>query len=464
VGLCSDDGGQTWNPIPIALDGSLDNFRDAAGNQGNDYPPNICLAVSPTNKDTVVIAWRGERLFISTHAGQNWTVAEGAPHVHSDVRRIYFDPTDSDGRTVFTATDGGVMITRDLGGSFQSGFNRQLPTMQFFGPRLTANQLFPGLIACATEDNGNLICQLEDQTALWKIADGGDGVLTSFIASGRLLRCNNTQEVGGIEVGNRVREAAWLPQDNQLESGLGRVIPIDGSTDGLANSNVLLFVENVRAPTFTNGFGELLHAIGIHGPLVYGAFGEPGALLWRLLKIVDISRDDFLFAVASPFGRVAFLGSNTGRMFALNTGTSAIQELFVENPEPDRTGSVTKIVAFDEGRAYAIYNASRGYVLQFGGLGWLPLGGDPAVPRGLGLPNEGLTALEVDRSTSPPTLFVASDRHAYISRDGGDTWKFATKGLPQKAHCTDLRLAEEPTGARSLYLGTYGRSVWKVNL
>src|SRR5262249_40800044 len=45
VGLRSDDGGQTWNPVPIALDGSLDNFRKAAGNQGNDYPPNICLPV-----------------------------------------------------------------------------------------------------------------------------------------------------------------------------------------------------------------------------------------------------------------------------------------------------------------------------------------------------------------------------------------------------------------------------------
>src|SRR5262249_17477978 len=131
-----------------------------------------------------------------------------------DVRRIYFDPNDISGRTIFSCTDGGLMVTRDLGGTFQSGFNRQLPTMQFFGLRLTANQIFPGLIACATVDNGNLICQLEDQTAFWQIADGGDGVLTSFIASGRLLRCNNTQKVGGIEVGNRVREAAWFPQDN----------------------------------------------------------------------------------------------------------------------------------------------------------------------------------------------------------------------------------------------------------
>ena len=464
VGLRSDDGGQTWHAMPIALDGSLDKFRDAAGNQGNDYPPNICLAVSPANRDIVVIAWRGERLFVSTDAGQNWQVAEGAPHMHSDVRRIYFDPTDNDGRTVFTATDGGVMVTRNLGGSFQSDFNRQLPTMQFLGTRLTANERFSGLIAGATQDNGNLICQAEDQTASWQLADEGDGVLTAFIASGRLLRCNNTEQIGGIEVGNRVREAPWLPQDHQLEPGPGRVIPIDGSTDGLANSEVSVFVEGIRTPRFTNSFGELLHAIGIHESFVYGAFGEPGAFLWRLLKIVDIARDDFLSTVGSRFGTLAFLGSNQGRMFVLGTRTSSIQELSVENPEPDKTGSVTKIVALDEARAYAIYNASRGYVLQFTGLGWLPLGANPEVPRGLGLPDERLTALEVDGSTFPPTLFVACDRHAYISRDGGDTWKFATKGLPANAHCRDLRLAEEPTGARFLYLGTYGRSVWKASL
>ena len=462
VGLRSDDGGQTWNPLPIALDGSLDKFRDAAGNQGNDYPPNICLAVSPSNQDIVVIAWRGERLFVSTDAGQTWKVAEAAPHMHSDVRRIHFDSTDRDGQTVFTATDGGVMVTRDLGGSFQSGFNRQLPTMQFFGPRLTASERFPGLIACATQDNGNLICQAKDQPAFWQLADEGDGVLTSFIASGRLLRCNNTEEINGTEVGNRVREAAWL--QNQLESGPGRVIPIDGSTDGLANSDIPLFVEGIRTPRFTNSFGELLHAIGIHGPFVYGAFGEPGALLWRLLRIIDIARDDYLTATGSRFGTVVFIGSNKGRMFVLGTATSSLQELFVENPEPDKTGSVTKIVALDEARAYAIYNASRGYVLEFGGLGWLPLGIDAEAPRGMGLPSDALTALEVDSSTFPPSLFVASYRHAYVSRDGGDIWNFAAKGLPAHAHCSDLRLATEPTGACSLYLGTYGRSVWRADL
>src|SRR5262249_41305138 len=337
-------------------------------------------------------------------------------------------------------------------------------------PRLTANERFPGLIACATQDNGNLICEAEDQTALWQIADEGDGVVTAFIASGRLLRCNNTEKISGTEVGNRIREAAWLPQANQLESGPGRVIPIHRSTDGLAKSEISVFVEGIREPRFTNAFGELLHAIGIHESFVYGAFGEPGALLWRLLKIVDIARDDFLSTVASRFGTQAFIGSNKGRMFVLGTAISSLQELFVENPEPDKTGSVTKIVALDEGRAYAIYNVNRGddvlrgYVLQFTGLGWLPLGGDPDVPRGVGLPDDKLTALEVDSSTFPPTLFVASDQHAYVSRDGGDTWKFATKGLPANPHCTDLRLVEEPTGARSLYLGTYGRSVWKVTL
>jgi hypothetical protein len=464
VALRSDDRGQTWDPLPIGLNGSLDEFRDKAGNQGNDNPPNNCIAVSPIQKDVVVIAWRGERLFVSKDAGQTWTVAEGAPHVHSDVRNIYFDPTDSTGQTVFLTTDGGLSVTRDLGASFQSGFNRQLPTMQFLQTRLTASEIFPDLIAGATQDNGNLICHVEDQTGFWQLADEGDGVLTSFTASSRLLRCNNTEEIGGVEVGNRVREAAWLSQQNQLESGPGRVIPIDGSTDGLANSTVPLFVESIRTPRFTNPFGEVLHAIGIHESLVYGAFGEPGALLWRLIRIVDISGDDFLSAVASRFGSVAFLGSNKGRMFALNTSTSSLQELFVENPETDKLGSVTKIVALDDSRAYAIYNASHGYVLQFTGLGWLPLGGDPEVPRGLGLPNDGLATLEVDSSTFPPTLFVASDRHPYISRDGGDTWKLATKALPQNSHCKDLRLAEETTGARSLYLGTYGRSVWRADL
>ena len=51
VALRSDDGGASWNMLPLRLGGSFEKFRNAAGNQGNEDPPNINIAVSPRQKD-----------------------------------------------------------------------------------------------------------------------------------------------------------------------------------------------------------------------------------------------------------------------------------------------------------------------------------------------------------------------------------------------------------------------------
>jgi hypothetical protein len=59
-------------------------------------------------------------------------------------------------------------------------------------------------------------------------------------------------------------------------------------------------------------------------------------------------------------------------------------------------------------------------------------------------------------------LFATTDADVFVSRDHGRTWIDASQGLPARPHGNDLRIADDGQGGRDLYLGTYGRSVWRT--
>ena len=52
--------------------------------------------------------------------------------LHGDVHGLYFDPADASGRTLYICSDGGVMMTHDLGQTFDSSANKNLADFQFY--------------------------------------------------------------------------------------------------------------------------------------------------------------------------------------------------------------------------------------------------------------------------------------------------------------------------------------------
>jgi hypothetical protein len=131
-------------------------------------------------------------------------------------------------------------------------------------------------------------------------------------------------------------------------------------------------------------------------------------------------------------------------------------------------GAVLRFIIVNDSVAFAVYDtATQGWILQLGPLRWDAIGSDqPNVAKGIGLPaSEGIFYdMEIDRTTSPATLFVATDSNVYISRDMGNTWQLASLGLPQRPHCAGLQFAAPRAGVHYLYLSTYGRSVWRAKL
>ncbi len=61
-------------------------------------------------------------------------------------------------------------------------------------------------------------------------------------------------------------------------------------------------------------------------------------------------------------------------------------------------------------------------------------------------------------------LYVATDSHVYVTRDRGKNWLDASSGLPRRPHGCDLRFVEQSDANAFIYLGTFGRSVWRAQL
>jgi hypothetical protein len=462
--LQSTDGGLTWSPCGGAtVEDSIKFLRPPLGGEtGNQGGYNNCIAVCPINRFIVALGWR-RGPFISTDGGQTWVEhgddgsgSNRSKHLHSDLHAVYFDPTDSTGLRLYVGSDGGVAMTPDLGQNFQSNFNRQLCNLQFcskavrgFYGTLSASYQFSELVGGGLQDNEDVYC-LVGQNSPWKeIGAGGDGAVMLFIQTGDLLYNG---------AGTPLKLGKW-DGDNFQSSG---VIPItvpkpnaQPDPNGISGAS---HAEVVISPTFRNGVGQYMYAVTTgHGPdmNVYGLFGDENGSNMHWEYIGSVSGSSPVYAVGSFNGDTVFVGTQDGRIFALEPFGSAL-ELNVPIRKTGE-GAIQNLLPLTDRLVFATFNRdAEGFVLRLGSQGWDTLSG--------GLPNEKFFALEADRTASPKTIFAATDAGVYVSGDNGDTWQSASQGLPKRPHCADLRFVTQSSGEHYLYLSTYGRSVWQAQL
>jgi len=474
----SNDGGASWSAATVPM------------NPGGQGEYNNCIAVSRTRPDIVVIGWRGGGAFYSADGAASWSQphTDGGPTVdrnlHSDLHALYFarDPGGVD--ELYVGSDGGVMRTRDLGNTNDSEYAQQIRNLQFYPNVLAVSSDFPGLIAGGTQDNGNIFCravpnpQHFPEPIYWQNLEGGDGGVNRFVDGlGALLRANNTLADGnGVEFGNQVRlqfwddehrrftgrtwagkhlygDFAWDPAKGDF-GGFGRMIKADvggGPSGGLVNA----IVEVVAAPSWSWD-GQPMYAVASpmntpQGP-VYGLFAidnDTGAR-WRKLADVGVQ----VASLASYDGATVLVGTTDGRILSLDSASRQAAGMTL----PDGiagTGNVVRIDVTASSPAMlgqrALAYHDLGGMLRLAGNNWVLLGG-------------GFTAFALDPAVGSRRAFAATDDRVYVSDDDGTTWTVASQGLPERPHCTDLRVGKSPSGGRDLYLATYGRSVWRAQI
>ena len=248
-------------------------------------------------------------------------------------------------------------------------------------------------------------------------------------------------------------------------------------------------MDKIFDPVFKNKQGQLMYAVAAANPFkpftqavpgtdfrVFGLFVNPDGtdIHWE-----PISDDKFIGSGAAGFEYLYAVGSRDGRLVFISDSWNNIFTFTTDDGKEVGSFDASSVVPFgypsgicrfavesntlayathnNYGDGVSLYPVGRGYLLRTRNSGktW---------ERVLGLPEEGLFGIDLDDNTIPKTLYVATDRQVWVSKDEGITWNDFSDGLPKCPHCADLRFVRHSDGTRFLYLGTWGWSVWRVKL
>jgi hypothetical protein len=474
----STDGGQTFKAITNFLKGvpGVTDITAHAGEQGEGGDPNNCIAVHPRGPGIVAIGWQ-RGTFITAQAGEPrddhyWLVIDGSIH-HPDVHTLLFhdDPSLPETRNarLYIGSDGGLAdisvddVFEELPVRGRSDFNRNLPTIQCYSTWVT-RQFYgtmsytpngSGRIASGVHDNGNICCNLADSPALWRQLDSGDGGWNGILKDGGLVR-------------NIMGRAAGYAQPYASGFVDKGIVPLTLPAPGDPAGIVSPIGDVVRNPSYHNAAGQIMYAAGgssAGNGNIYGLFNDGPEQTYHWEKLGVIPGNLQVSAVSSYQGATIFVGAGAQRMFGFDSKNGTSIDLPIILPKtasgtPETGGGIPRIAALSTRVAFAILNrtdSGNNYILRLDGLKWV-------VPLSAGLPlNAEFYALDGLANGDRVVVFTATDDKVYLSEDLGETWVQASKGLPRRPHCADLRVGRLHNEPR-LFLSTFGRSVWSTNL
>jgi photosystem II stability/assembly factor-like uncharacterized protein len=437
--LRSDSGGITWETVATP-----------AGAGGHGYY-NICMAAHPSEQDTVVLGWQSG-IFLSTNGGKTW---QRRPAPHSDQHALIFSARGADDFGLYVASDGGLGYSADLGTSWDTRYNKHLLNIEIYAPnyarptgfettRFDASNEIQGLIACATQDNGNLWCPLDDLSAdtfppwdAFRQAEGGDGATSLLLA-----------DQTGLWVIAAISGPDY-PRSSQFKSAAPRffetgsqVVPVSGSSSSLQNP---LALARPRIAGLERN-GEQLLAVAGKKRQLYGLWRAPSQL-GTFALISEIAAD--VASVATYDGTQVLAGSKDGRIFLCDTKGGTV----VQQPtDSNATDAITRILWAAPDIRFAIN--SNGHVIRWDGTQW------EILAKG---PSRSVYALEFVPDFAGGVLFASTMYGMLGSQDRGETWFRASDGLPRRLFGTNLRLARSE-GRNYLYLSTYGWGVFRADV
>jgi hypothetical protein len=484
----SEDGGRIWSPVGPnrRVDESV-RFPTRPGQApppGNYQYATLCVAASPVDRDTIALGTRtgpliGRDLSAAftweDHGDESTPGAAGSPHLHGDLHSVQFDPSDTDGRTLYVCSDGGLAYTTDLGQTFTSNINKSLPNLQFqsYPARAYASPVnmagtgaagasfdTPGLVAGPLQDNGVVFSfRLAGEQTPWQSLNGvDDGLMGIFLEGDLLLFWNNDN--------GTARVAKW--HGAQFDPAVNVQVRT-ASGDVAANSTLNEpFCEPVMTPTFRRAqTNQLLLAVGAYNPTssyrdIWGLFADDGGgnPSWDYLATIPISTDptvgDQVTAIGSRDGSNVLVGTQAGRIFSVDPRSTTVHEFAIASDLPVLDGQVFQ---FAFGSTWTVARHQNNLVhLDAGSNLWTSVTTN-------GLPtDEGLYFMAVDAIRTPNILYIATDMGVHASWDEGANWLPVSQGLPAQAHPSTLRFIRQPNGGRNLYLSTFGWSAFQTNL
>ncbi|WP_296385571.1 T9SS type A sorting domain-containing protein [Winogradskyella sp.] len=388
---------------------------------------NICAAISPTNKNNIVVG--GVRGYKSIDGGATFAVLlnpyNNPPgvgfYVHPDHHHMSFLP---DGDTVFNGHDGGVHR-----GSFTGS-----PTWTDLSPGLVITQPYNIAITqsasgddfmMANQDNDGFSKVLKDGTRQWVSAVAGDGT-----AAGIDYNTPDTRYLGGT------KGALYRTDDGYASS-------YDSSTTILSNDTNAAFVSPMAVhPTSPT--------------TIYAAHND-------VKRSTD--RGDNFTALNSGLTTVDFIdvttnGSST-RIYAISEDGTAKRS--------DDDGSNWITISPPVGLTFNSFSAMPNTTTVFATTKGYQTGKKvfKSVNNGAtwtnisdGLPNIIMKKVAAKVDATDETLFLGTELGVYWKNNTMTNWEKLESGLPNVI-ISDLKINYTD---QLLYIGTFGRGMWSRSI
>ncbi len=422
----SNDGGNSWKPIPLPN-----------GNIGEQGSYNINLAVHPQNENIVYLSGISVWKAVRSSSNDTWNFSDIGKEIHPDNHAFAFNPQDP--RVIYAGNDGGIYKSNDEGATWIDSINEGLCITQF--NYMEHHPTSDGVIIAGTQDNGTLIYR--NSPAFYKAGDGDGGFCAIDNSNSNIYYYTYVGPV--IYVSGQAGDFnSWIP----LFFNLPPFENEDGSRNFLFYSPFTL--DKTNSANIAIGGKNMLYlddSQGLNG--------------WQK-RIRLPGEDEFVSSINYVNSNLIYLATIKGSVFRLVKSDNDWQVQAINSESLPRRwiwdvvtlpNDSTKVIVILSG--FGTPHVFYGDVPQQGVAEWKNISGngDNAVPD---IP---VNAIVMD-DDNPDVIYIGTDSGVWRTIDGGKNWKPFVAGLP-RVQVYDMRL-HKPT--HTLRVATHGRGIWQRRL
>jgi len=418
--LISEDAGDNWMVLSNrqSVGNILGWYLGTSNDQSGQGFYDLCIAINPLKAEDVFVGginlWKSNSYGSAFELNTHWFGAFSKPFVHADHHNLTFSP---DGKTLYSAHDGGIDKTTDLGKNWTS-ISDGLVITQFY--RLGASNHHAQSMVGGSQDNGT---SLLDSDGIWRKILGSDGMECIIDYSDPKILYASTYN-GNI----------FISYDGGVS--FSEIISSNGVTQE-AGAWVTPFIQDPNYPHILYAGYRNIWKSNNRGNNWYKITTFPSSHPTFSALAVAPSNSNFIYG-ATP--AVLYKSSDGGATFnVILTTQSAITSIEVDPNNPERIW-VT----------HSGFNSEL-KIQEYDGNQWKNITGN--------LPNVPANSV-VYQTDSPDRLYIGTDLGVFYSDYNSAYWELYGSELPNVV-VSEIQIVDK---FNVISAATYGRGMWQAPL
>ena len=421
----STDSGSSFSKLSHDGKNYFGYSSDADDNRGQ-APRDMDVIVNPNDAEDVhisgILSWR------STNGGTDFNVTSQWVPENAENQNIGYCHADIDlmiyhNDKIYVGSDGGIFVANDplnVSSTYYTDLSAGLGIRQFY--KIGISQTDPVIVSGGSQDNGTSVYRAD---GIWYDWLGADGMETFIDHSNPGILYGTSQGGTLYKSYNQGANYSWINH--------GYFDDIDGP-DG---SWVTPFEQDPNiAATLYSGYREIYKSLD--GGDTWSSISQDFGSTANHLKIAPSDSDTMYAAFGENLYKTTNGGSN-GDWAQLTGFLGDINSIAIHPTNPSKL-------------AIATNSSDKVYVSIDGGENWSIATHD--------LPNFGALALVWDTTYEEDILYLGMNYGIYYLRANETIWTPYNTGLPN----VQVNELEINTADNKLYVATYGRGLWRINL